>query len=239
MSTKNKSSIEERVARAASAALAEKRLVSPIDVLVGIGWLDPARLDEWRHRRLPFLEAGVQTNPSKVSAAMRALHEWATENELKPSETAYVARSAGREPLRFSESGEPAIERAYRTHWLSPALTAAEQARLETKAAKPPEIVAVEASHEWKCHRCSATGTWLVMEAEGPACLGCLGFGDLVMLPSGDALLSRRARKASPRSLPVVRWSRNRKRYERVGLLVEPAALGGARKSIEDGPDSA
>lgn len=229
LNPKKKATIETRVATAAAAALAEKQFVSPIDVLLGIRWLDQPHLDDWRHRRLPFLEAGIQTNPSRISAAMRAFHDWAVAAGLKPSETAYVARSAGREPLRFTESGEPAIEQAYRTHWISPALPESKRARVEAKASAPPDLVAVEARHDWKCHRCSSTGAWLVMEAEGPACLGCLGMGDLVMLPSGDALGTRRARKASPRNIVVVRWSRHRKRYERIGLLVEPHALEVAR----------
>ncbi len=228
MSPDNQSALERRVAQAASAALAQRSFVTAIDVLVGIGWLVQARVDDWRHRRLPFLEAGVQTNLSKISAAMRALRAWATAQGLKPSETVYVARSAGRETLRFSKSGDAAVERAYRTHWISPALTERARARVEQKAAAPPELVAVEANREWKCHRCAGTGAMLVMEAEGPACLECLGMGDLVWLPSGDAAATRRARKASARSLPVVRWSRARKRYERIGLLVEPAALSAA-----------
>jgi hypothetical protein len=47
----------------------------------------------------------------------------------------------------------------------------------------------------------------------------------LVFLPSGEAALTRRARKASGLSAVVVRWSRTRKRYERQGLLEENAAL--------------
>jgi hypothetical protein len=40
----------------------------------------------------------------------------------------------------------------------------------------------------------------------------------LVFLPSGEAALTRRAKKASGLSAVVVRWSRTRKRYERQGL---------------------
>jgi hypothetical protein len=72
------------------------------------------------------------------------------------------------------------------------------------------------------------------MQAPGPACLSCLGFGDLVWLPSGDAKVTRRARAASQRSLVVVRWSRTRKRYERIGSLVEEAALRKATDAQED-----
>jgi hypothetical protein len=219
------SALEARVAQAATAALAEKQFVSSIDVLERIGWLPQSVLDDWRHGRLPFLEAGVQTNPSKVEAALRAFRAWAVAQGLRPSEAAYVARSVEREPLRFSMSGDEAFERAYRTHWISPALSERTRARLEAKASAPPELVAIEAQREWKCHRCAATGSWLVMERDGPACLACLGMGDLVLLPSGDAAVTRRARSASARSLVVVRWNRSRKRYQRVGLLVEPDAL--------------
>jgi hypothetical protein len=217
--------LEHRVARAAGAALERQEYVTAIDVLIGLGWLASVRVDDWRHRRIPFLEAAVQTNLSKISAAMRVFRAWASAAGLRPSETSYVARSSGREPLQFSRSNDPAIERAYRTHWISPALTERKRARLEAKASAPPELVAVEPHGEWTCHRCAGSGAWLVMEASGPACLTCLGLGDLVWLPAGDATTTRAARRASPRNLVVVRWSRTHKRYQRIGLLVEPAAL--------------
>lgn len=48
---------------------------------------------------------------------------------------------------------------------------------------------------------------------------------NLAFLPSGDAALTRRARKHSTLSAVVLKWSRARKRYERQGLLVEDQAL--------------
>lgn len=47
-----------------------------------------------------------------------------------PSETGYVARTRDRRPLRFSVSGASGIERAYRTHWVAPELSAAKRERL-------------------------------------------------------------------------------------------------------------
>jgi len=44
------------------------------------------------------------------------------------------------------------------------------------------------------------------------------------VLPSGDAALTRRAKRASGLSVVVVRFSRARRRYERQGILVEEEA---------------
>lgn len=62
-------------------------------------------------------------------------------------------------------------------------------------------------------------------------CLSCADLDHLVFLPSGDAALTRRARKHSVLSAVVVKWSSARKRYERQGLLVEQ---GGLEKAEEE-----
>ncbi len=38
--------MDQRVARVAEVALAERKFVTSIDVLVGLGWLAPSRVDE-------------------------------------------------------------------------------------------------------------------------------------------------------------------------------------------------
>ena len=78
---------------------------------------------------------------------------------------------------------------------------------------------------DWTCAECKGTGDLLIMDNAGPLCLACADMDHLVFLPSGEAALTRRAKKASALSAVVVRWSRTRKRYERQGLLVEDAAL--------------
>jgi len=59
----------------------------------------------------------------------------------------------------------------------------------------------------------------------GALCLTCADLDHLILLPSGDAALTRRARKHSGLAAVVLKWSRARKRYERQGLLVEEQAL--------------
>lgn len=99
------------MARAAQAALARQRFVSAIDVLLGLGWLAPSHVDQWRQGRVDSLEQVVQANLSKITAVMAALRRWARDRGLNPSETDYVARTRDRRRLRFSVTGEDAIER--------------------------------------------------------------------------------------------------------------------------------
>lgn len=65
---------------------------------------------------------------------------------------------------------------------------------------------------------------------KGPLCLSCAELDHLVFLPRGDAVLTRCARKNSKLSAVVLDWSRNRKRYERQGVLVESGALDRAEQ---------
>jgi hypothetical protein len=147
-----------------------------------------------------------------------------------------VARTPQRQALRFSRSGDPAREAAYCTHWISPELADTQRRRVIEQANRPPELVVVDPRNQsWTCHRCGGGGGFLIMETPGPACLSCLGLGDLEFLSSGDPKLTRRAKAKSARWAVVVRWSRTRKRYEREGLMVEPQALAAARAEIAAG----
>jgi hypothetical protein len=233
MNPNNRKKLFDRVTRAAEAALAAQGYASPIDVLVGIGWLDMGTVQRWRRGEIDCLERAIQTNLSRISEAMRLFRSWAAERELSASLTQYVARTPERQTLRFSKSGDPTIEGLYRTHWVSPKLSEKKRERLAEKASRAPELVVIQPlNREWKCHRCGGTGDLLMMETPGPACLRCLGLDDLDFLSAGDALLTRRAKAKSTKFAVVVRFSRSRKRYERRGLLVEPRALAAAQREL-------
>jgi hypothetical protein len=82
-----------------------------------------------------------------------------------------------------------------------------------------------------ECRENLGRGAWLTLvEGKGALCLSCADLDHLVFLSSGDAALTRRARKRSTLSAVVLKWSRARKRYERQGLLVEAQALEEAEK---------
>jgi hypothetical protein len=235
MSAKNRRPLADRVVAAAEAALAAQDYVSPVDVLVGIGWTESGTVKRWRQGQIDCLESALQTSPSRVSEAMTLLRSWAAERGLLPSETQYVARTPQRQALRFSKGGDPGVEQLYRTHWVSGELSEKKREHLAEKASRAPDLVVIQPlNDEWKCNRCGGTGDLLVMENPGPACLRCVGLDDLAFLGAGDALLTRRAKAKSPRHAVVVRFSRSRRRYERQGLLVEPQALAQAQRELAE-----
>ena len=90
------------------------------------------------------------------------------------------------------------------------------------------DIVVIMGRRDFVCAECGQEfmhGTWFRMDDAGTLCLACADLDHLEFLGSGDAALTRRARKHSRLSAVVVQWSRARNRYERQGILVEQAAL--------------
>ncbi|MGA2307894.1 MAG: DUF2293 domain-containing protein [Acidimicrobiales bacterium] len=206
----------------------QARIVTAIDVLIGVGWLTTPQVDRWHQGRVDYLERLVTANLSKISTAMAAFRQWAQKEGLNPSETAYLSQARDHHPLRFSKSGDARIEAAYRTHWVSPTLPEAKRERLAEEQNRAPDLVVISPLKEWNCEECGSTGDFLFMEGDGPLCLECADLDQLVFLASGDAALTRRAKKASGLAAVVVRFSRSRRRYERQGILVEEEALAQA-----------
>jgi hypothetical protein len=94
---------------------------------------------------------------------------------------------------------------------------------------KADEIKVFISSRESKCDECGedlGRKAWITLQRDkGALCLTCADLDHLTFLPTGDAALTRRARKHSLLSAVVLKFSRARKRYERQGLLVEESAL--------------
>ena len=97
---------------------------------------------------------------------------------------------------------------------------------------KTQDLKVFIATHESTCDECGeklGRSAWITLAGErGALCLSCADLDHLVFLPSGEAALTRRARRHSTLSALVLKWSRARKRYERQGLLVEEAGLATA-----------
>jgi len=97
-----------------------------------------------------------------------------------------------------------------------------------TASGEPKDIVVFLVRRDAKCAECGRElfdGNLLRLENDRPLCLDCADLGHLEFLGAGNPALTRRATKHSPLRAVVVRWSQTRKRYERKGILVTPAAI--------------
>ena len=61
MDTKNRPKLADRVTKAAETAFAIDEYVAPVDVLMGIGWLDGNTEKRWRLGQIESLEHAIQT----------------------------------------------------------------------------------------------------------------------------------------------------------------------------------
>ena len=231
--------LRERVTRAAEAALADHHNVSPLDILCGLGWMSESDIKRWHYGTLATIEEVLQTGAEKVNRAMSLLGEWAAAKGLKPSETGYLRRSRdGVVDLQFTVSGDPSVELFFRTHYFSPALSQRKQEKLKEKLESGPRAAVFHVIRDSECSECGTEvmgEDFVVMDAGQPLCLACARLDHLEYLQAGDATLTRRATKFSSLTATVVRFSRSRNRYERQGILVEPAAIEKAEAScLED-----
>jgi hypothetical protein len=98
-----------------------------------------------------------------------------------------------------------------------------------TSKQETEEIKVFISNRDSTCDECGENlgkKAWITLVRDkGALCLSCADLDHLVFLASGDAALTRGARKYSRLSAVVLKWSRARRRYERQGLLVEETAL--------------
>jgi hypothetical protein len=100
-------------------------------------------------------------------------------------------------------------------------------------AKKSDDIVVFRIHKPAQCARCAAAipdSGYLRIEEGEALCMACAELDHLVILPSGDPALTRRASKLSAKRAIILRWARARKRYEREATLVEEPALSAARE---------
>jgi hypothetical protein len=236
---KNQNQTKERVEQAAEIVLNNQGYVCPIDVLVQMRLLDPVHVQEWKQGKIPYLEDAIYCNADKFVFAMQCFNAWSwlSEKGLEPREIVYYGMTRDQRALQFTENGGADYERFFRIHYFSPSLTEKEKENLRDKLEELPELVVFLVVKDSQCSQCCEElprESFLFMEGQTPLCLCCAGLDQLVFLPSGDPLLTRRAKKHSVKSAVVLKFGRSRGRYERQGLLVEEEALQHAEVEAEN-----
>ena len=116
-----KEQIYERVYCCAGELLDEKGYVSPVELLVRMDRLKAKQVEDWRFRRIPYLERVTVGGLGKMNTILQALREFARSGGLKPSRTVYMSWGKGpKVRLRFSKSGAAYMEEMYSTHYILP-----------------------------------------------------------------------------------------------------------------------
>ncbi len=103
----------------AGQTFARQGYLAPVDLLVDMGWLTPAKVEDWRRGRVPYLERVTEANMSKLGRALRITRQWADQHQMRPSLKVYTSWTKPRHRLRFTKTGDPNLELAYSTHWLA------------------------------------------------------------------------------------------------------------------------
>ncbi|MBC8870206.1 MAG: DUF2293 domain-containing protein [Planctomycetes bacterium] len=234
MATRSKD-LRQRVLQAAEAVLDRDGSVGPLELLQQMRLLEPVHVQGWRKGNKYYtpLEPSIQCGPKKLNDTYRYFHDWIEERGLQPLEASYVRSGLkGNEELQVTQDADPEREAFFRTHYAPAGLSQRKAKQLEKKLSKAPDLVVYQlVSKSATCSECEAElwkGELLYMEKGQPLCLSCADMDHLEFLPSGDATLTRRARKHSPLSAIVVRFARARKRYERQGILVTHDAIAQA-----------
>lgn len=115
----NDAELKKRVRSAADNIYNRDNFISPVGLLLEIGVLTKSDYERWRMGRVPYLEQVCNVNLRKLSLIMAELRYIAVERKLRPSTTAYKKWGKGiKGDLRFSKSGDPKIELAYKTHYI-------------------------------------------------------------------------------------------------------------------------
>ena len=104
-----------KVVMAMDRVLKNGNLVTPIDVFLAIGMLEPAKLKEWKNGRVAYLEQVINGNLSKFSRVLRILRFHAHDLNLRPQSC--VERN-GKKALRYSKSGSKKLEEVYSCGYL-------------------------------------------------------------------------------------------------------------------------
>ncbi len=227
--------LNQRVVAAAEAALRQGPAVSAFDVLTRMGWLYPGHVDLWlrRHEAYPHIEAWMQSRRPRRVQAIRHFEAWAQAAGLVPVPQRYLPKTlrAKDQELQITPDGDPAMEALYRTAFAPPETAAKRSDQAASAEPAENELVAFTLFREETCSECRSLlqkGNLIVMDGMRPVCLTCADLDHLEFLPSGDAALTRRARKHSALSVVVLEFNRRRRMQQRRGLLVTAAGLAKA-----------
>ena len=238
------SKLQERVVVAAQRVLKQNGAVGPIDLLVCLRLIEPVHFDAWKRGNPQYkvLEDYIQCGDAKLKKIYRFFSNWAISSGFEPLLTEYHGASrGGPRKLQLLADEDTEYETFLLTRYQRADLTDARKKQIKKKLTKAPDLVVfILTGDPATCSECDQSiekGELMYREEDLPLCMQCADFDYLEFLPSGNATLTRRAKKFSNLSAVVVKFNRRRKRFERQGLLVDSSAIHEAESSMDADSD--
>ncbi|MCH2207887.1 MAG: DUF2293 domain-containing protein [Lentisphaerales bacterium] len=238
MNFHKKLNYKDKVVKVANDLLIQNDCVNLLDVLCRMNWLDISHIYRWKDGLEDNLESYMQSTPEKRAEVYHIFEEWSA--KLPSIEAPWKFHSIITEgkKLQVLDGCQTDLELLFSRHFHSRDLSSRKKTTLHKKLTQKPDlrVFIKTGKDDDTCKKCNTTiyrKNFIYTEAHTVYCLDCAGLGQLVFLPSGDATLSRRAKKFTRKFAEVVEFNKRRKRYERRGILVEEEALEIAKRSCE------
>ena len=118
-----KDTLYPAVSRAIAEIVQDGDVVTPVEVLLRLQRISRQQYEDWRFGRIAYLERAFLGSLGKAGRILRIVQFHSASLGLTPSRSEY--RQWGKKGrnrrivLRFSKSGEPRLEAAYSTHFLT------------------------------------------------------------------------------------------------------------------------
>ena len=118
---RNRCDLERALSPITSELLKEKGYLCFVDIFMKLGYLSQVDYENWRLKRVPYLERVLTLNLPTISFVMKTVRRNSLNGHLKPTMTVYKSWGKGKKMLlQFSKSGDPTLEMAYATHFVRP-----------------------------------------------------------------------------------------------------------------------
>lgn len=115
----NNADLDKKVKQLVHQNRYEKGFVCAVDILLQLDYLAKKDYEDWRFGRVDYLEKVCSINLSKLTLINKLISNYSAELDLKGSWTEYNQFGKGvKRRLRFSKSGNKAIEDRYATHYI-------------------------------------------------------------------------------------------------------------------------
>lgn len=221
----------EKMNRALDYHLKMNDTLNITDLLKSMLWLHDSHLYQWQQSSDP-LEILIQCGSKKWLNACSLFVEKVKDLDFVEAPWMSYSLIGDDKELRVCIDDNPEIEKLFCRHYFNKSITSRKKTNFIKKLTEKPELrVFIKTSSDSECDKCQKLiyqKNIMYSEANKAYCLKCVNLDTLTFLGSGDATLSRRARKNSHKFAAVVEFNKRRKRYERRGILVEQLAIDAA-----------